>query len=148
MKDKEQFKTVNGRVINGSTPEERFKEQFGMTIEEWSEQQFKAKTGMTHDEWYINKAKSTTPFDFIKERYDTVTEDDMNLVKEMQVLGLTNDVINVLLDYVAIISRIGVVHSLVKEMGKNWVEKDILTIEKAIAYVREEQKNYKESSEK
>lgn len=52
-------------------------------------------------------------------------------------LGLTNDLINILLDYVAISSRIGVVHSSVKEMGEHWIKKDILTIEKAIAYTRE-----------
>ncbi|WP_045523089.1 DnaD domain protein [Neobacillus niacini] len=148
MKNKRRLKKIKGKVVHGSTPEERFKEIHGMTIEEWHEQQFKAKTGMTPDEWYINEAKSTTPIDFIKERYDTVTEDDVKLVKDMQMLGLTNEVINVLLDYVAIISRIGVVHPLVREMGKNWVEKDILTIEKAIAYVREEQKKYKLSEEK
>lgn len=145
---KRRFKKIKGKVVYGSTTEERFKEIHGMTIDEWNEQQFKAKTGMTPDEWYINEAKSTLPYDFIKERYGTVTEDDVKLVKDMQVLGLTDDVLNVLLDYVAIISRIGVVHPLVREMGKNWVERDILTIEKAIAYVREEQKKYKESSEK
>ncbi|MDR0139551.1 hypothetical protein RFW18_17490 [Metabacillus idriensis] len=144
---KKRLKKIKGKVVHGSKPEERFKEIHGMTIKEWNEQQFKAKTGMTPDEWYINEAKSTTPYDFIKERFGTVTEDDVKLVKDMQVLGLTNEVIYVLLDYVAIISRIGVVHPLVRETGENWVEKE-LTIEKAIAYVREEQKKNKESSEK
>ncbi|MDR0140210.1 hypothetical protein RFW18_20835 [Metabacillus idriensis] len=148
MMKKKRLKKLKGIVVHGSTPEERFKEIHGMTIKEWNEQQFKANTGMTPDEWYINEAKSTTPYDFIKERCGTVTEDDVKLVKDMQVLGLTNEVIYVLLDYVAIISRIGVVHPLVREMGENWVEKDLLTIEKAIVYVREEQKKYKESSEK
>ncbi|MFF5995667.1 DnaD domain protein [Lysinibacillus sp. KU-BSD001] len=141
-------KKVQGKVIHGTTPEERFQEIYGMTIEEWSEQQFKAKTGMTTDEWYIKQVKSTMPFDFIKERYDTVTEDDIKLIKDLQLLGLKDGVINVLLDYVAIFSRIGIVHPLVKEMGENWHKENILTVEKAIVFVREEHKKYKESSEK
>jgi replication initiation and membrane attachment protein DnaB len=119
-----------------------------MTIEEWNEQQFKAKIGMTPDEWYIKQVKSTTPFDFIKERYGTVTEDDIKLVKDLQLLGLKDGVINVLLDYVAIFSRIGMVHPLIREMGENWHKENILTVEKAIVFVREEHKKYKESSEK
>ena len=67
-KDKKGRKKVQRKVILGTTPEERFQEIHGMTIEEWNEQQFKAKTGMTPDEWYIRQVKSTTPFDFIKER--------------------------------------------------------------------------------
>lgn len=114
MKDKKRFKNTNNRVVHGKTPEERFKEIHGLTIKEWSEQRFKA----TPDDWYMNNMKSTTPFDFIKERYDTVTEDDRKLVKDLQVLGLTDGVINVLLDYVAIFSRIGMVHALVREMGE------------------------------
>lgn len=143
-KDKKVWKKAQGKVIHGTTPEERFQEIYGMTIEEWNEQKFKA----TSDEWYINKAKSTTPFDFIKERYDTVTEDDIKLVKDLQLLGLIDGVINVLLDYVAIVSRIGMVHPLVREMGENWHKENILTVEKAINFVREEQKKYKDSSEK
>lgn len=142
MKDKKRFKKTNNRVVDGKTPEERFKEIRGMTIEEWNEQQFKAKTGMTPDEWYINEAKSTTPFNFIKERYGTVTEDEIKLVKDLQLMGLKDDVIYVLLDYVAIVSRIGMVHLLVKEMGENWFNEKIFTIEKAISYVREQQKKY------
>jgi replication initiation and membrane attachment protein DnaB len=110
MKDKKRFKKTNNRVVHGKTPEERFKEIHGLTIKEWNEQQFKAQTGMTSDEWYMNKAKSTTPFDVIKERYGTVTKDDMKLVKDLQLLGLKDGVINVLLDYVAMFSRIGMVH--------------------------------------
>lgn len=149
-KDKKGRKKVHRKVINGTTPEERFQEIHGMTIEEWAEQQFKAKTGMTRDEWdewYIKKIKSTTPFDSIKVRYDTVTEDDIKLVKDLQLLGLKDGVINVLLDYVAIFSRIGMVYALVLEMGKNWRKENILTVEKAIVFVREEHKKYKESSE-
>lgn len=142
MKDKKRFKKTNNRVVDGKTPEERFKEIRGMTIEEWNEQQFKAKTGMTPDEWYINEAKSTTPFNFIKERYGTVTKDDIKLVKDLQLMGLIDDVIYVLLDYVAIVSRIGMVHLLVKEMGENWFNEKIFTIEKAISYVKEQQKKY------
>jgi len=147
-KDKKGRKKAQGKVIHGTIPEERFQEIHGMTIEEWSEQQFKAKTGMTPDEWYIKQVKSTTPFDFIKERYGTVTEDDINLVKDLQLLGLKDGVINVLLDYVAIFSRIGMVHPLVREMGENWHKENILTVDKAIVFVREEHKKYKESSEK
>ncbi|WP_318617558.1 hypothetical protein [Sporosarcina sp. YIM B06819] len=144
MKDKKRFKSTNNRVVHGKTPEERFKEIHGITIKEWSEQQFKA----TPDDWYINKTKSTIPFDFIKEHYDTVTEDDIKLVKDLQLLGLKDGVISVLLDYVAIVSRIGMVHALVREMGRNWHKENILTVEKAINFVREEQKKYKDSSEK
>lgn len=147
-KDKKGRKKVQRKVTLGTTPEERFQEIYGMTIEEWNEQQFKAKTGMTPDEWYIKQVKSTTPFDFIKERYGTVTEDDIKLVKDLQLLGLKDGVINVLLDYVAIFSRIGMVHPLIREMGENWHKENILTVEKAIFFVREEHKKYKESSEK
>jgi replication initiation and membrane attachment protein DnaB len=142
-KGKKRFKKT--RVVNGKTPEERFKEIYGMTIEEWNKAQFKAKTGMTPDEWYINEAKSKTPIDIIKERYDTVSDDDLKLVKDLQLLGLKDGVINVLLDYVAIVSRIGVVHSLVREMGDNWQKENILTVEKAINFVREEQKKYNDT---
>lgn len=141
-KDKKSLKKTNNRVVQGKTPEERFKEIYGMTIKEWSEKQFKAKTGMTPDEWYINEAKSTTPYDFIKERYGTVTEDDIKLIKDLELLGLKDDVIYVLLDYVAIVSKIGMVHPLVREMGESWFNEKIFTIEKAITYVREQQKKY------
>ncbi|QTD42048.1 hypothetical protein [Sporosarcina sp. Te-1] len=147
-KDKKGRKKVQRKVIHGTTAEERFQEIHGMTIEEWNEQQFKAKTGMTPDEWYIKQVKSTTPFDFIKERYGTVTEDDIKLVKDLQLLELKDGVINVLLDYVAIFSRIGMVDPLVSEMGKNWHKERMLTVEKAMLFVREEHKKYKESSEK
>jgi replication initiation and membrane attachment protein DnaB len=142
MEDKKRFKKTNNRVVHGKTPVERFKELHGITIEEWNEQQFKTKTGMTPDEWYINEAKSITPNDFIKERYGTVTEDDIMLVKDLQLLGLKDEVIYVLLDYVVIVSRIGLNHPMVREMGENWVNEKIFTIEKAISYVREQQKKY------
>lgn len=147
-KDKEGRKEVQGNLIHGTTPEERFLEIHGMTIEEWSAMKFKDKTGMTPDEWYVNKVKSTTPFDFINECYGTVTEDDIKLVKDLQLLGIKDGVINILLHYVAIFSRIGMVHPLVKEMGENWHKENISTVEKAINFVREEQKKYTESSEK
>ncbi|MFJ7936354.1 hypothetical protein [Sporosarcina sp. NPDC096371] len=147
--DKNRRKKVQSKVINGATPEERFQEIHGMTIEEWNEQQFIAKTGMTPDEWYLKQVKSTTPFDFIKERYGTVTADDIKLVKDLQLLGLKDGVVYVLLDYVSIFSnKIGMVHPLVREMGENWHKENILTVEKAIVFVREEHKKYKESSEK
>ncbi|MFP5115236.1 hypothetical protein ACSU64_23070 [Bacillaceae bacterium C204] len=57
-------------------------------------------------------------------------------------MGLIDDVIYVLLDYDAIISSIGIVHPLVREMGENWFNEKIFTIEKAIYYVREQQKKY------
>ncbi|MEO2076007.1 MAG: hypothetical protein ABGX20_11625 [Bacillus sp. (in: firmicutes)] len=142
MMKKKRLNKIKGKVVHGSTPEERFKEIHGMTIEEWNEQQFKAKTGMTPDEWYIKEAKSITPYDFIKERYGTVTEDDVKLVKDLQLLGLKDEVLYVLLDYVAIVSRIGMVHPMVREMGENWFNARIFTIEKAISYVREQQKKY------
>lgn len=147
-KEKNRRKKVQSKVIHGTTPEERFQEIHGMTIEEWNEQQFKSKTGMTPKEWYIKQVKSTTPFDFIKERYGTVTEDDIKLVKGLQLLGLKDGVINVLLNYVEIFSKIGMVHPLVIEMGENWHKENILTVEKAIIFVREEHKKYKESLEK
>jgi replication initiation and membrane attachment protein DnaB len=58
----------------------------------------------------------------------------------LQILGLKDEVIYVLLDYVAIVSSIGMVHPLVREMGENWFNEKIFTIEKAISYVREQQK--------
>lgn len=56
-------------------------------------------------------------------------------------MGLNDGVINVLLDYVGIVSRIGVVDSLVKEMGEHWLKENILTIESAIVFVRENWNN-------
>jgi replication initiation and membrane attachment protein DnaB len=79
---------------------------------------------------------------------DSFFEDDVKLVKDLQLLGLKDGVINVLLDYVAIVSRIGMVHSLVKEMGESWHNENILTVEKAINFVRKKEKKYKDSSEK
>ncbi|WP_419881892.1 hypothetical protein ACN6MY_20950 [Peribacillus sp. B-H-3] len=146
MKDKKRIKKTAGKVIHGLTPEERFKEIHGMSIEEWNaklEEKFIAKTGMTFDEWYVNQVKSSPPIEFLKKRNDTVTEDDVKLVEDLQMLGLKDDVINVLLDYAALVSRIGLVHPLVREMGEHWHEKKILTVEKAIVFVREEQKKYK-----
>ncbi|MFZ0578356.1 MAG: hypothetical protein WAM41_12710, partial [Psychrobacillus psychrotolerans] len=110
MKDKKRMGKVLGKVIHGTTPEERFKEIHGITIEEWNaklEVKFKDKTGMTPDEWYVKQVKTTTPFDIINERYGTVTEDDIKLVKDLQLFGLKDGVINILLDYVAIFSSIG-----------------------------------------
>ena len=77
-----------------------------------------------------------------------MTEDDIKLVKDLQLLGIKDGVINILLHYVAIFSRVGMVHSLVKEMGENWYKENISTVEKAINFVREEQKKVAGSSEK
>lgn len=52
--------------------------------------------------------------------------------------GLKNDVINVLLEYVLIFNGIGFVQSLVLEIGKNWLKNDILTVDKAIEFMRKE----------
>ncbi|MEK5215890.1 DnaD domain protein [Psychrobacillus sp. FSL H8-0487] len=120
MKDKKRMGKVLGKVIHGTTP----------------------------DEWYVKQVKTTTPFDIINERYGTVTEDDIKLVKDLQLFGLKDGVINILLDYVAIFSSIGMVHPLVREMGENWHKENILTVEKAINFVREEHKKYTESTEK
>ena len=135
-KDKKGRNEVQGSLTNG------------MTIEEWSAMKFKDKTGVTPDEWYANKMQTTTPFDFINECYGTVTEDDIKLVKDLQLLGIKDGVINILLHYVVIFSRVGMVHSLVKEMGGNWHKENISTVEKAINFVREEQKKVAGSSEK
>ncbi|WP_078410724.1 replication initiation and membrane attachment family protein [Priestia abyssalis] len=129
--------------------EERFKARHGMTISEWNaklEEEFKTKTGMTPDEWVINRYKNLTPVDLLKEHNDVVSEDDVTLVKDLQGIGLNDGVINVLLEYVMIVNGMGFVHPLILEMGKNWLEKDIVTIEKAVEYVREEQRRYKEST--
>ncbi len=74
MEGKKRFKKTNSRVVYGTIPEERLKEIHGLTLKEWNEQQFKAQTRMTSDKWYMNKVKSSTPIDFIKERYGTVTK--------------------------------------------------------------------------
>ncbi|MTH54866.1 hypothetical protein GKZ89_15800 [Bacillus mangrovi] len=134
------------RTVQGETPEERFKELHGTTIEEWHEQQFKAKTGMSSEEWYINKVKSSTPIDFIEEHYGIITEDDRKLIKDLQTMGLNDEVIYVLLDYENIFSSIGRVHLLVKEMGEHWLKENINTIEKAIAYVKEQQRKERASN--
>ncbi|ATP40480.1 hypothetical protein CSE16_10705 [Solibacillus sp. R5-41] len=143
-KNKKRYKKVSGKVIHGTTAEERFKEIHGVTIEEWNakqEEEFIAKTGMSYDEWYIKQVNSSTPIDYLKNRNGAVSQDDVELVKDLQKLGLNDCVINVLLDYVKIVSKIGFIHSLVREMGEIWLKKNVLTIESAIAFVREEWKN-------
>ncbi|WP_043933865.1 DnaD domain protein [Bacillus sp. EB01] len=145
MKNKKQTK---GKIIRGKTAEERFKEIHGMTIQEWNakrEEEFKAKTGMTVDEWYVNQVKTTTPFEFLKDPKGTIAEEDVNLIKDLQELGLKDEVIIVLLHYVMVISKIGLVHSLVKEMGKSWHENNLTNVEDAVIFIREEQKKYKGS---
>ena len=144
VKRKKQRKKVHGKVVYGATPEERFLKVHGMTIEEWDakkEEKFKDETGMSGEEWYIKKVNSSTPIDYLKNRNDSVSEDDVELVKDLQELGLSDGVINVLLDYVELVSRTGLIHSLVRKMGESWLKENILTIESAIAFVREKWKN-------
>lgn len=145
--DKKRRKKEQGKVIHGTTPEERFQEINGMTIEEWHEEQFKTKMGMTSSDWYIEQVKSSSPIDYFKLQNGTITEEDVKLVKDLQELGLNDDVINVLLSYVVAVSNFGLIHSLINEMGEYWIEENILTVENAIVFVREEHKKYKESSE-
>jgi len=147
---KKRLKKTKGKIIHGQTAEERFKEIHGLTIQEWNakrEEEIEAKIGMTIDEWYVNQVKTTTPLELLKEPNGTITDEDIKLVKDLQQLGLKDEVINVLLHYVTAVSRIGLVHPLVKEMGKSWNENNISTVEEAIFFVRKEQKKYKESSQ-
>jgi len=135
------FKKISDKVIYGSTAEERFKEVHGITIEEWKskgEERFKAKTGMSYEEWYIKKVISSTPIDYLKNLNGSVSHDDIELVKDLQELGLNDGVINILLDYVKIVSKIGFVHSLVRDIGESWLNKNVTTIESAMAFVRKE----------
>lgn len=128
--------------------EERFKALHGMTIDEWNaklEEKFKAETGMTPDEWVINRYRTLKPVELLKEHDRVISEADVTLIKDLQGIGLKDGIINVLLEYVLIVNGIGFFHPLVLEMGKNWLEKDIVTIEHAVGYVRAEQKKYKES---
>ena len=138
------YKKMRGKIVHGKTPEERFKEVNGMTIEEWQakeREKLKAQTGMSPEEWYIKQVTSSTTIDYLKSRNGNVSENDVELVKELQAMGLTDGVINVLLDYVGIVSRMGFVHSLVKEMGEHWLKENIVTIERAIVFVRENWNN-------
>ena len=99
---------------------------------------FKAETGMSYDEWYIKQVISSTPIDYLKNLNGPVSQDDIELVKDLQELGLNDGVINVLLDYVKIVSKIGFIHSLVRDIGESWLNKNVTTIESAMAFVREE----------
>ena len=138
------YKKKRGHIVHGKTPEERFKEVNGITIEEWQakeKEKMKVQTGMSPEEWYIKQVTSSTPIDYLKSRNGNVSENDVELVKDLQAMGLNDGVINVLLDYVGIVSRIGVVHSLVKEMGEHWLKENIVTIERAIVFVRENWNN-------
>jgi len=137
---REDYKNMRGKLVHSKTPEERFKEVHGITIAEWEVKQaeeFKAQTGMSPEEWYIKQVTSSTPIDYLKSRHSVVSEDDVELVKDLQAMGLNDGVINILLDYVGAISKIGGVHPLVKEMGKHWLKENILTIESAKAFVKE-----------
>ena len=102
-----------------------------------SSQKILEKTGISPDEWYIKQINSLAPIDFLKKHNGAISEKDIKLVKELQQLGLNDGVINVLLDYAAIVNRIGFNHSLVKKMGEILLEKNILTIESAISFFRE-----------
>ncbi len=144
MSRDKRYKKIKGKVIYGKTTEERFQEVHGITIEEWEakgEEEFKAKMGMSSDEWYIKQVKSLTPIEYHKYKGVDVSKDDVDLVMDLQELGLNDGVINVLLDYVIIVSKIGFIHSLVREMGESWHNKNISTIERAMAFVREVWKN-------
>ncbi|UED78770.1 DnaD domain protein [Lysinibacillus sp. CD3-6] len=144
MSRDKRYKKIKGKVIYGKTTEERFQEVHGITIEEWEakgEEEFKAKMGMSSDEWYIKQVKSLTPIEYLKHKGVVVSKDDVDLVMDLQELGLNDGVINVLLDYVIIVSKIGFIHSLVREMGESWHNKNISTIERAMAFVREVWKN-------
>ncbi len=144
MSRDKKYKKIHGKVIYGKTTEERFQEVHGITIEEWEakgEEEFKAKMGMSSDEWYIKQVKSLTPIEYLKYKGIDVSKDDVDLVMDLQELGLNDGVINVLLDYVIIVSKIGFIHSLVREMGESWHNKNISTIERAMAFVREVWKN-------
>lgn len=148
--NKKRDKKIQGKVIHGTTPEERFEEIHEMTIAEWNakhEVKFKDKTGMTPDEWVLNRYKTIKPIDLINE-YDVASKADETLVEDLHALGLKNDVINVLLEYVLIFNGIGFVQSLVLEIGKNWLKNDILTVDKAIEFMRKEHRKYNESLEK
>ena len=148
--DKKGRKKVQGKVLHGTTPEERFQEIHGMTIEEWNvklEVKFKDKTGMTTDEWVLNRYNTITPIDLINEYY-VASKADETLVENLHALGLEKDVINVLLEYVLIFNGIGFVQSLVLEIGKNWLKNDIQTVEKAIQVMKEEHRKYNKSLEK
>ena len=137
---REDYNNVRGKIIHGTTPEERFKEVYGITIEEWiskEKENFEAQTGISSDEWYIKQINSLAPIDYLKNRNGAVFEKDIELVKELQQIGLNDGVINVLLDYAGIVNLIGFIHSLVKRMGEILLEKDILTIESAINFFRE-----------
>ncbi|QPQ35218.1 DnaD domain protein [Lysinibacillus sp. JNUCC-52] len=144
MSRDKRYKKIKGKVIYGKTTEERFQEVHGITIEEWEakgEEKFKAKMGMSSDEWYIKQVKSLTSIEYLKYKGVDVSKDDVDLVMDLQELGLNDGVINVLLDYVIIVSKIGFIHSLVREMGESWHNKNISTIERAMAFVREVWKN-------
>ena len=67
--------------------------------------------------------------------------EDIELVKDLQEMGMNDGVIIVLLNYVYIVSKIGFIHSLVRKMGESWLEKNICTVECAINFVREEWEN-------
>lgn len=111
-----------------------------MTTEEWNAKhqvKFNAKTGMTVDAWLLNKYKTITPFELIT-AYEVAAKDEETLVKDLQDLGLNNDVINALLEYVFVFNGKGFVQSLVLEIGKNWVKSDSITLEKAIKFMKEQ----------
>ncbi len=133
-----EYKKGIGQFVKGETAEERFKKMHGMTFEEWSAKQFKTHTGMTYEEWYIQKVKSSTPFEIMKERNEEITDEDVKLVEDLQSLGLKNEVIIVMFHYIAAVSKIGFVHSLVREMGEHWFNHNIATIEEAMAFARSE----------
>lgn len=137
--DEKRNKNIRGKIIHDTTPEERFKEVHGITIEEWTkegEEKIKVRTEMSSEEWYIKKVNSSTPIDYLKILNGAISKDDVELVRDLQELGLNDGVINVLFDYVRLVNRMGFIHSLVREMGGIWLKENILTIESAIVYVR------------
>ena len=111
-----------------------------MTSEEWNaihERKFKAKTGMTLEEWLLYKYTTVTPFEVIA-AYEVATRDNEALVKDLQDLGFNHDVMNALLEYIFVFYGKGFDSSLVLEIGKEWVKNNIITLEKAINYMKEQ----------
>ena len=91
---------------------------------------------------YEQRFVAKTPVEFLKYNGHIVTETDLKMIMELQELGLSNGVINVLLEYALLVSRSRILHPLVVELGENWLRQDISSVEQATEYLKEEMKKY------
>lgn len=91
---------------------------------------------------YEQRFEAKTPVEFLKYHGHIISEADLKMLKELHKIGLKSGVINVLLEYVLVVSRDRILHPLVIELARYWFSQSITSVEHATEYVTEELKKY------